>query len=278
MAKQEGRDPFIDLRRSLDNISLENHQVSRATTTLRADPNRIFRTGVPEIILAEHKSDDDVVSAVSAMTEQNGRVLVSRCRLETVDRIVDVFSKGYVVDVRHEADTVVISTEASDPPVSGGRVGILAAGLSDRPCAVEASVMVEFMGVEWRLELDVGVAGLHRLAAPLTNLTQWEADAIIVAAGMDGALPSVVAGLVDVPVIGLPTSVGYGYGGHGEAALMSMLQTCAPGLAVVNIDNGIGAGAIAGLIANRAANARRSNRSSSSSSDLPRRTKRSKVT
>jgi NCAIR mutase (PurE)-related protein len=102
------------------------------------------------------------------------------------------------------------------------------------------------------------VAGLHRLWEPLHRLLdEMRVDVLIVAAGMDGALPSVVSGLVDVPVIGLPTSVGYGLGGKGEAALLSMLQTCAPGMAVVNIDNGIGAGAIAGLIANRMADARR---------------------
>src|SRR5436309_4024256 len=103
---------------------------------------------------------------------------------------------------------------------------------------------------------DVGVAGLHRLEAPLRSLREYGADVVIVVAGMDGALPSVVSGLVDVPVIGLPTSVGYGLGGGGMGALTSMLQTCAPGLAVVNIDNGIGAGAMAGLIAARAGMAR----------------------
>jgi len=110
---------------------------------------------------------------------------------------------------------------------------------------------------------DVGVAGLHRLFEPLQQLLDEErVDVLIVAAGMDGALPSVVSGLVDVPVIGLPTSVGYGMGGKGKAALLSMLQTCSPGLAVVNIDNGIGAGSMAGLIANRAAAAREATGSS----------------
>jgi NCAIR mutase (PurE)-related protein len=112
------------------------------------------------------------------------------------------------------------------------------------------------MGVEVTQVRDVGVAGIHRLVEPLERLISEGADALVVAAGMDGALPSVVAGLVAVPVIGLPTSVGYGYGGQGVGALMSMLQTCAPGLVVVNIDNGIGAGATAALIANRVAEAR----------------------
>jgi hypothetical protein len=103
---------------------------------------------------------------------------------------------------------------------------------------------------------DVGVAGLHRLLGPLREMLDAGVDALVVAAGMDGALPSVVAGLAPVPVIGLPTSVGYGAGGRGRAALLSMLQTCAPGMTVVNIDNGVGAGATAALIANLAAAAR----------------------
>jgi NCAIR mutase (PurE)-related protein len=108
------------------------------------------------------------------------------------------------------------------------------------------------MGCDVVTVADVGVAGLHRLVRPLERIAEFDPHAMIVAAGMDGALPSVVAGLVPYPVIGLPVSVGYGYGGDGTGALMSMLQSCAPGLAVVNIDNGIGAGSMAALIANRA--------------------------
>jgi len=115
------------------------------------------------------------------------------------------------------------------------------------------------MGCDVHPVYDVGVAGIHRLFAPLeTLLVEIDVDVIIVAAGMDGALPSVVSGLVGVPVVGLPTSVGYGMGGGGHAALLSMLQTCAPGMSVVNIDNGVGAGAMAAMIANRVAGARQS--------------------
>jgi NCAIR mutase (PurE)-related protein len=114
------------------------------------------------------------------------------------------------------------------------------------------------MGCEVYTGFDMGVAGLHRLFGPLRQmLDEYRVDVLIVAAGMDGALPSVVSGLADVPVVGLPTAVGYGLGGQGVAALYSMLQTCAPGMAVVNIGNGIGAGAMAGLIANRVAAAKR---------------------
>jgi NCAIR mutase (PurE)-related protein len=117
--------------------------------------------------------------------------------------------------------------------------------------------MAEEMGCAVTLVSDVGVAGIHRLFGPLQRMLDDDVDAIVVVAGMDGALPSVVSGLVDVPVIGVPTSTGYGVGGRGLAALLSMLQTCAPGLSVVNVDNGVGAGVTAALIANRVARARR---------------------
>ena len=156
------------------------------------------------------------------------------------------------------ARAAVLRRPPGQPEPTGGRVGLISAGTSDIPIAEEAMLMAREMGCEVYSVYDVGVAGLHRLFKPLEHLvTEVDVDVIIVAAGMDGALPSVVSGLVPVPVIGLPISVGYGLGGQGIAALYGMLQTCSPGLAVVNIDNGIGAGAIAGMIANRAARFRR---------------------
>jgi hypothetical protein len=136
----------------------------------------------------------------------------------------------------------------------------MTAGTSDVAAADEARMVIEACGLEARMEADLGVAGLHRLLGPMTELLAWSPDVLIVAAGMDGVLPGVVAGLVDLPVIGLPVSVGYGVGGRGEAALLTMLQSCSTGLLVVNVDNGIGAGAAAVLIAARAgaAGARRS--------------------
>lgn len=148
---------------------------------------------------------------------------------------------------------IVLRTAAYEPPTTYGTVGIVSAGTSDLPAAEEAAAVCRAMGCSVSMVTDVGVAGLHRLFEPLKAMLDRGVEAIIVAAGMDGALPSVIAGLVDVPVVGLPTAVGYGMGGNGEAALLSMLQTCAPGLAVVNIDNGVGAGAMAALIARRAA-------------------------
>jgi NCAIR mutase (PurE)-related protein len=126
---------------------------------------------------------------------------------------------------------------------------MIAAGTSDLEALGEARMVCDAAGCATTVAADVGVAGLHRLFEPLSAMLREGVDAIVVAAGMDGALPSVVAGLVDVPVIGLPTSTGYGAGGKGEAALLAMLQSCAPGLMVVNIDNGVGAGAAAVRIA-----------------------------
>jgi NCAIR mutase (PurE)-related protein len=121
-------------------------------------------------------------------------------------------------------------------------------------------MVVEASGLQARVEADLGVAGLHRLIGPLAELLSWPADVLVVAAGMDGVLPGVVAGLVELPVIGLPISTGYGLGGAGQAALMSMLQSCSTGLVVVNVDNGVGAGAAAALIARRVAAGRQRQR------------------
>jgi hypothetical protein len=118
-------------------------------------------------------------------------------------------------------------------------------------------MVIEACGLQARLEADLGVAGLHRFVAPLASILEWGADVMVVAAGMDGVLPGLVCGLIDLPVIGLPVSTGYGRGGAGEAALTTMLQSCSTGLVVVNIDNGVGAGAAAALVASRAAAARR---------------------
>jgi NCAIR mutase (PurE)-related protein len=142
---------------------------------------------------------------------------------------------------------------AGEPEGTGGRIAAIGAGTSDLPVLMEAVAVAREMGTEVMVFHDVGVAALHRLAGPLEAIRRFDPDCVIVAAGMEGALPTVVSGLVAVPVVGLPTSTGYGLGGDGTAALLGMLQSCSPGLSVVNVDNGVGAGATAGLVANRAA-------------------------
>lgn len=221
------------------------------------DPGRAARSGVPEVVLAEHKTPEQTITIVRRILDHAGRVLISRVPPATRMVLQTTFADTVEWTVYSEGRTLTLNKPGITPPQRGGRVGVLTAGTSDLPVADEAIALCVEMGCDIWSAGDVGVASLHRLFDPLRVMLDASVDVIIVAAGMDGALPSVVAGLVDVPVIGLPTSVGYGFGGGGVGALTSMLQTCAPGLAVVNIDNGIGAGAIAGRIANRAAAARR---------------------
>ena len=228
--------------------SFDDHQVV-------ADPGRVARKGIPEVVFAQNKSLEQVQHAVSQLIDTTGRVIVSRVSVDDIVELRSAFS-GFEVEHRPGSWTVVVSRAGSVPSRTGGRVAIFAAGSSDWPAANEARILAEEMGCDVEMVVDVGVAGIHRLFIPLRAVLDNQVDVMIVAAGMDGALPSVIAGLVPVPVIGLPTSVGYGYGGNGQAALMSMLQSCAPGLTVVNIDNAVGAGSSAAMIANMAARAR----------------------
>ena len=224
----------------------------------RPDFDRVRRKGVPEVILADHKSVEDSLAIARQFLAREGRAILSRVPEPLEQRLRDEFAGQANLEWYPNARAAVLRRPEMAPPDSGGRVGILTAGTSDIPRAEEAALVCREMGCQVFTVYDVGVAGLHRLFDPLERLLQEDrVDVLIVAAGMDGALPSVVSGLVPVPVIGLPTSVGYGLGGGGVTALLSMLQTCAPGLSVVNIDNGVGAGAVAGLIANRVAAARK---------------------
>jgi NCAIR mutase (PurE)-related protein len=232
----------------------ETNQIS-AVVEIRPDVHREQRKGVPEVIFGETKEIDQLISMTRTLLDKTGRTIISRVPTETIEVLRDVFST-YHVRAYGTARALVISKPDYILRKTGGQVGVITAGTSDVPVAQEAALIAEEMGCEVTCIYDVGVAGLHRLLEPLRNLLSKEVDAIIVAAGMDGALPSVVAGLVPVPVIGLPTSIGYGMGGKGVAALLSMLQTCAPGLSVVNIDNGVGAGIMAAMIANRVARAK----------------------
>jgi len=221
------------------------------------DFERTRRKGVPEVILADRKPVDQTLDIARAFLSRTGRAILSRVGPELETRLRSEFAAEAELEWIAPPRAAVLRHPDFVPPRTDGRVGVLTAGTSDIPVAEEAALMCREMGCVVHTAYDVGVAGLHRLFEPLrTMLEEIQVDALIVVAGMDGALPSVVAGLVDVPVIGVPTSVGYGIGGDGVAALYAMLQTCAPGLSVVNIDNGIGAGAVAGLIANRAAAAR----------------------
>jgi len=220
------------------------------------DLDRQHRTGVPEVVMVEGKDPATVLGIVRELLDHSGCAILSRTRPRVLRTLREAFAEMRI-DEFPRARMAVVKRPDYLPKPTGGRVGVVTAGTSDAPYAEQAQVIAEQMGCEVTVMYDVGVAGLHRIVPALRRLYADQVDVIVVAAGMDGALPSVVTGLVDVPVIGLPTSTGYGAGGKGEGALLSMLQTCAPGLSVVNIDNGVGAGACAARIANLAGVARR---------------------
>lgn len=249
----EPRSLFADLRNALESRPSRSVTEGDGADPVRVDPSRWRRTGIPEVVYAEHKSAVDVVSALRRLCAGQGRALASRVQPQDVAVIAGALDGDLEIQDVPQARCLIAAQPGAERLQRGGRVGILSAGSSDVPVALEAALIAEEMGATVYRAWDVGVAGLHRLVEPLEAFAVAEVDVIIVAAGMDGALPSVVSGLVPVPVIGLPTSVGYGFGGGGIGAMTTMLQSCAPGLSVVNIDNGIGAGATAALIANRAA-------------------------
>ena len=226
----------------------------------RLDLGRYLRRGIAEVVLASGKSAQEAARLTVAMAERQGQGLVSRMTDAHRSAVRDAASGAGMQVTEYHASARVLRAGFSAETVDG-KVGILTAGTSDMPVADEARMVVEACGLEARLEADLGVAGLHRFVGPLSSMLEWGADVIVVAAGMDGVLPGLVAGLIELPVIGLPVSTGYGRGGAGEAALTTMLQSCSTGLTVVNIDNGVGAGAAAALIAARAAQGRRRGRS-----------------
>ena len=218
------------------------------------DLGRSIRKGVPEVVYARGKSPAQVASICATLLKSSERVIVST---PTPDHEARIRATLPETPLRRAGRSVIVG--GGEPAPSGGRVGAISAGTSDLPVLEEALAVATEMGASVMSFHDVGIAGVHRLAAPLEELREFDPDCLVVAAGMEGALPSVVSGLVAVPVIGLPTSTGYGLGGDGTAAILGMLQTCSPGLCVVNVDNGVGAGATAALIANRAAIGRTAN-------------------
>ena len=230
-------------------------QIDQLEAFARLDPHRDRRKGVPEVVYAPGKTEQALEAIVRRLLAERGFSLVTRLEIERADRLRQNLTagaepvEGLDYDYRSDAGLLVARTPTYEAPPRKGCVGILTAGTSDIPVAEEAAMVAEHMGCQVERGYDVGVAGLHRLAEPLGRILRSGAAAIVVVAGMEGALPSVVGGLVDVPVIGVPTSTGYGIGGDGTAALHSILQSCCPGVVAVNIDNGVGAGAVAALIA-----------------------------
>lgn len=209
---------------------------------VRLDLHRQQRRGIGEAVLTEGKSDAQLRSIAATLLEHRSPTLFTRVRAEQAGLLQTLLAEG-----RWHAEARLFAWPGEAPTASGGRVVVACAGSSDVPIAMEAALTARYLGRDTELITDIGVAGIHRLFAHEETLRA--ADAVIVVAGMDGALPGVVAGLIAAPVIAVPTSVGYGAAFGGIAPLLTMLNACAPGVAVVNIDNGYGAGHLAAQIA-----------------------------
>jgi pyridinium-3,5-biscarboxylic acid mononucleotide synthase len=207
----------------------------------RVDHHRTLRMGFPEVIFGLGKKPDHIAGIVRSLLPQKCNILVTRCSPEAYARLKRVARKAQYHEDAHAASIVQDKTLYGD-----GTIHVVCAGTSDIPVAEEAALTAELMGNVVEKTFDAGVAGIHRLLSAREALVR--ARVVIVVAGMEGALPSVVGGLVSVPVIAVPTSVGYGSSFGGMTALLAMLNSCASNVSVVNIDNGFGAGYVASLI------------------------------
>jgi hypothetical protein len=212
------------------------------TTFIELDHDRARRRGYPEAVYCEGKTPGQVRAVAEAIKTSGATTLFTRAGAAHAEAILSVLP-----DARYDEDAHMLAWPPEPPAPCGGRVLVVAAGTSDFAVAREALLAAVYLGRSADLVTDVGIAGLHRILGRLDQLRS--ARVIVVVAGMDGALPGVVAGLVSAPVIAVPTSVGYGAALGGVAALLTMLNSCAPGVAVVNIDNGYGAGHMAAQIA-----------------------------
>jgi pyridinium-3,5-biscarboxylic acid mononucleotide synthase len=210
----------------------------------RLDHHRTLRTGFPEVIWGQDKTVEQLVALFQRLGDRQPVTLATRIRPGVYELL-----RNQVRDLRYHPEAAIAVCQTGDVPPRQGRIGILSAGTSDLPVAEEAAVTAAYCGFNVNRLWDVGVAGLHRILNQRELLDQ--ADVLIVVAGMEGALPSVVAGLVRAPVIAVPTSIGYGASFGGLAALLGMLNACATGIGVVNIDNGFGAAMLAARMLSR---------------------------
>jgi NCAIR mutase (PurE)-related protein len=238
-AVREGR---VDVAAAVDEL---RHLPYEDIGFAKVDHHRGLRDWMPEVVLGEGKMPEQIVAIARSLLERSDRLLITRASAEAAAAV-----RAAVPDVQWHEAARCLTVERTPAPKRPG-VAVLCAGTADLPVAEEAAITAEIIGNEAERHYDVGVAGIHRLLDRLPSLRQ--ARALVVVAGMEGALPSVVAGLVSAPVIAVPTSIGYGASFRGLAPLLAMLNACAAGVAVVNIDNGFGAGYMAAIINRQAA-------------------------
>ncbi|HVP43410.1 MAG TPA: nickel pincer cofactor biosynthesis protein LarB [Terriglobales bacterium] len=245
MKADQVRRLFLDVRRGRlspdEAVARLRHLPFEDLGFAKVDHHRVLRAGMPEVVLASGKSPQQVAGIFARLARHRTNVLATRARREHYDAVLEAAPQAEF----HELARAIVLLQ-DRKKYGKGRIVVVSAGTSDIPVAEEAVVTAVVMGNEVEHIYDVGVAGIHRLLAHRRSLTR--ARVLIVCAGMEGALPSVVGGLVRVPVIAVPTSVGYGASFEGLAALLGMLNSCASNVSVVNIDNGFGAGYVASMI------------------------------
>ncbi|SCI33619.1 nickel pincer cofactor biosynthesis protein LarB [Romboutsia sp. 1001713B170207_170306_H8] len=243
----------MDIRELLSGVKNGSVNIDEALKSLKdlpyedigyanIDHHREIRTGYPEVIYCEGKNDDQIIGIIERMTQKNSNILGTRCRKETYNKVKQIYPNAEYEDI-----SKILKIQNHDIENNGkGKIVVITGGTSDIPVADEAYYTAKFLGNTVERIYDVGVAGIHRLLSKKHIIES--ARVIIAVAGMEGALPSVVGGLVDVPIIAVPTSVGYGANFGGLSSLLTMLNSCASGISVVNIDNGFGAGYLASMI------------------------------
>jgi len=236
---KEGKISLEEAKREIKLVEFE--KLKNATLDIK----REHRVAKPEAILAEFKSVEDVLEISKKVAEKNGIAIITRLKDEHIPALKR--EKNFEIEINERARCAIMRRKGFRYKKRGA-IGVITAGTADIPVAEEAIMTLRALGHEIIYKYDVGIAGIQRIFEPIEEMIKKDVKAIIVVAGMEGALPSIVSSLVDVPVIAVPTSVGYGVGEGGYAALYSMLVNCSSGVGVVNIDNGFGAAVLASLI------------------------------
>ncbi|MBI4752856.1 nickel pincer cofactor biosynthesis protein LarB [Candidatus Desantisbacteria bacterium] len=246
------KDGIVEINTALEQLkylSYEEIKMNPADTAFACiDHHRGLRCGFPEAIFGAAKCTEELIKIVCLLLDNGSDIMITRTTRDVYETLLEIdsrmiyYEQARIIVLKH----LQLSDELSPKPCPEARVLVVSGGTTDIPVAEEAAVTAEMFGIGVERLYDVGVAGIHRLLDRSDKLRA--ASVIIVVAGMEGALASVVGGLVDVPVIAVPTSIGYGASFHGLAALLAMLNSCAPGITVVNIDNGFGAGYFAGMM------------------------------
>ncbi|MEE0772998.1 MAG: nickel pincer cofactor biosynthesis protein LarB [Anaerovoracaceae bacterium] len=242
-----------DIRRLLEQVKNEDMSIEEAAAVLKelpykdmgfanVDNHRAIRTGFPEVIFCQGKTPQQIRDIMAELVKKGGRIMGTRATAGDYEAVIEALPDA----VFHKTARIIASHAVHEASENAGTVAVVTAGTADIPVAEEAAVTAEILGNKVIRVYDVGVAGIHRLFDKLDKIR--EADVVITVAGMEGALASVMGGLVDAPVIAVPTSIGYGANLGGLSALLSMLNSCANGVAVVNIDNGFGAAYMASVI------------------------------